>query len=78
MAATIARAQGYRRDGSPQNREATRLGSGMAEAMANTWKTFTECSIKADGSGYIRVGRGSRSFIYTFGPESEELEMEYV
>ena len=78
MAATIARAQGYYRDGSPQNKEATRLGNGLAEAQANTWKTFTKCSIDAKGSGYIRVGRGSRSFTYTFGPELEELEVTHV
>ena len=75
MAATIARARGYRKDGTPQNAEVIRLGAGGADAMANTWKTFTTCCIDADGSGYLRVARGNRSFTYTFGPESEELEV---
>ena len=73
MAATIARAQGYNKHGSPQNGEATRLGAGSAVAAANTWRTFTSCRVDADGSGYVCVRRDGKTIHeFVFGAEEEE------
>jgi len=73
MAATIARAQGFKRDGTAQNGEATRLGHGQAFAEANTWRTFTTACVEADGHGYVRVVRdGEQIHFFSFGPEGGE------
>lgn len=69
MAATIARAQGFTKDGIG-NKEVTRLGHGGAMAQANTWRTFTTAGIGADGSGYVQVRRdGVEIHRFDFGPE---------
>ena len=57
MAATIAYAVGYKRDGNRQSQQASRLGHGAAMGNANTWRTFTTCQVDADGSGYVSVVR---------------------
>jgi hypothetical protein len=57
MAATIARAQGFTKAGYAKASEATRLGPGFSHAEANTWRTFSTASIRADGSGYVEVRR---------------------
>ena len=71
MANTIAIAQGFQKDEvSPQNRATTRLGNGAARAQANTWRTFTTCHVRADGSGYVRAIRdGVVLYDFSFGPE---------
>ena len=70
MAATIAKAQGFRTDGRAQNNQATRLGSGEAMAQANTCETFTCAYIRADGAGYVTVERnGKEIHRFEFGPE---------
>ena len=73
MAATIARAQGFGRNGVAQNQEATRLGHGHARAEANTFYTFASATIRADGSGFVTVRRfGELIHEFAFGPEREE------
>jgi len=70
MAATIARAQGFKRDGSLQSSEATRLGHGAAFVNANTYRTFTEACVFADGHGYVEVKRdGVTIHTFTFAKE---------
>ena len=72
MAATIARAQGYNKKGAVQNGQATRLGHGAAYASANTWQTFAEVHVQADGSGRVEVRRGQEVIhSWAFGPEGE-------
>lgn len=72
MANTIARCIGY--DGA-RMKEEHRLGAEAAEGQANTWKTFTQCHIDKDGRGYLQVHRDGKRFSFTFGPETEELEV---
>ena len=54
MAGNIARAIAV---GVNVQNEASRLGTVSAEAQANTFKTFTTCVVKADGSGFVKVVR---------------------
>lgn len=54
MAATIAKCFGI---DSTRRKEASRLGSLASTAQANTWRTFTECHVNKDGSGYVIVRR---------------------
>ena len=70
MAATIAKATGY--DKSGRIKETHRLGSAHSRVEANTWRTFTEAYVSADGSGAVRVMRdGKELHRFEFGPESE-------
>ena len=71
MAATRARCIGY---DATRRKDASRLGSKMAEAHADTWQTFTCCYVNADGTGYVQVCRGARMVTVTFGPEGEPFE----
>ncbi len=74
MAATIGKVWGYNRNGL-QSKPATRLGHDHVVAQANTWRTFTTCSVDADGSGYIKVTRGDEELCYfEFGPEEKQHE----
>ncbi len=57
MAATIARAQGFQKNGSAKNSEATRLGHGYSVAKAATWRTFAEVTVWADGRVEVEVKR---------------------
>ena len=67
MAATIAIATGT---DTSRRKETHRLGSQESSAQANTWRTFTSCHVKRDGSGYISVYRdGTKLLEYVFGPE---------
>jgi len=76
MAATIAKCFG---EDSTRTKDAHRLGSKSATAQANTWQTFTECHVNADGSGYVSVIReGLVLCLYKFGPESAPLPTKYV
>ena len=71
MAATIAIATGY--DKSGRIKRTTRLGSEAAAGEANTWRTFAEASVLADGSGMVRVIRDGRTIHrFEFGPEGQE------
>lgn len=54
MANTIAKCFG---SDSTRTKEASRLGSQSATAQANTWRTFTTCTVDRDGSGYVQVVR---------------------
>lgn len=54
MANTIAVAYGYDKT---REKRIQRLGSMCAKAKANTWRTFTECHVNKDGSGYVQVRR---------------------
>lgn len=70
MAATIARARGFTKDGRALTSEATRLGYGSARAEANTYRTFTSTYIRSDGSGRVEVCRdGAVIHRFEFGPE---------
>ncbi len=70
MAATIARARGFTKNGDSRTGEATRLGAGSARASANTWRTFATAYINADGSGYVEVRRnGTMLHTFDFGKE---------
>ncbi len=70
MAVTIARAQGFTKEGYVKTSEATRYGPGAARAEASTWRTFATAFIKADGSGYVEVRRnGATIHTYEFGKE---------
>lgn len=67
MAKTIAKAIGYDRS---RTKAVHRLGHLSSEAQANTWRTFTSCYIRGDGSGYVEVSRnGQRIHFFEFGPE---------
>ena len=70
MAATIAKAQGFTKDGHPKNSEATRLGGGYSVAKAATWRTFAEVIIFADGHGVLEVKRDG-DILHTFRFDSE-------
>jgi len=71
MAATIARAVGYRRGGLPQAKEVHRLGGGAAKATAATWKTWAVAYVEANGAGYVEVERDGRVIHrLAFGPEA--------
>lgn len=70
MAATIARAQGFQKDGSAKNSEATRLGHGYSTAKAATWRTFAEVTVWADGHGEVEVKRDGE-ILHTFRFEAE-------
>lgn len=68
---------GCRGEDKTRVKEDHRLGSVAAKAWAQTFKTFAECYVKADGSGYVTVRRGDkviREFI--FGPEDEGVKDE--
>jgi len=70
MAATIAHCAGYDRT---RIKREHRLGSEMAEAQANTWRTFCTVCVGKDGTGYVRVVRnGKELHFFDFGPEEEE------
>ena len=70
MAATRGTVQGYRKNGSFQADKGSRLGNGAVLVTADTWKTFVNAEVNADGSGYIRVMRdGERIHQFAFGPE---------
>ena len=46
------------------------LGSKQAIAHADTWRTFTRCTVYSDGSGFISVTRdGVLLHSFEFGPE---------
>ena len=73
MAATRGSVQWFGKDGDPQSGQATRLGHGSVKAQADTWRTFTTCSIWADGSGYVEVTRNGKSLHrFEFGPEGAD------
>lgn len=67
MAATIAKAYGL---DNTREKETHRLGSVAATAEANTWRTFTTCHVKKDGSGYVTVYRDGEC-IHRFEFEAE-------
>lgn len=67
MAKTIAYAFGTDRT---RTKETHRIGSQRATARADTWRTFTTCSVAADGSGSVTVVRDGKTIhSFTFGPE---------
>lgn len=67
MATTIAKAIGFN---NVLVKSTYRLGRVRAEAEANTWRTFTHCSVHRSGSGYVRVIRdGKLLHEFTFGEE---------
>ncbi len=57
MAATRGTVQGVRKNGSPQNGLASRLGHGHVEACVATWRTFAYATVWADGRVEITVVR---------------------
>jgi hypothetical protein len=75
MAATRGTVQGYTKAGNAQQGQQSALGGGSVEAHADTWKTFSRCAVRADGSGYIEVRRGDKIIYFYFGPETDELEV---
>lgn len=67
MAKTIAKCYGY---DEKRVKEAHRLGSKMARVEANTFRTFTEALMRADGSGCVTVIRdGMVLHHFVYGPE---------
>ena len=73
MAATIARARGFTKDGDPRSEEATRLGGGHAEAQVATFATFADTTIWADGSGSftLKDKHGGKIYEHRWGPEAD-------
>lgn len=70
MAATIAKAKGSTRG--KDSTWATRLGGDHAIGQANTWHTFTECVVWADGHGHVEVKRDGKTIhFYEFPAEAE-------
>jgi len=70
MANLISRCQGFRKSGSPRNKESTRLGDGSVRAEAATWRTFASVAMSADGSGYATIYRdGKMMHSHTWGKE---------
>lgn len=70
MAKTIAIARG---EDNMRVKETHRLGSVGAWSEANTWRTFTECHVRADGSGWVQVRRdGVKLHMFEFGPEGDQ------
>lgn len=67
MANTIARCVGQDRT---RTKEATRMGSECASGAASTWRTFTTCTVWADGHGYVEVRR-DQVVIHRFEFEAE-------
>ena len=67
MANTIAIARG---EDSSRVKEAHRLGAQGATAEANTWRTFTRCHVRKDGSGYVEVRRDGET-IHSFEFDAE-------
>lgn len=61
MAQTIAIAIGRDRS---RDKETHRLGHSASTARAQTWRTFAECHVNADGSGYIQVRRDDQTMAY--------------
>lgn len=73
MAATIARAQGFTKHGTPKAGEATRLGGGYAVAEANTWQTFAKVRTDADGVVDVEIRRnGGRLFSLVLTEEKRD------
>lgn len=72
MAATIAIARAE--DGGARcKKQVTRLGSCNATGQANTWRTFTTCHVRADGSGFVKVIQDGVPIVSCdFGPERGE------
>lgn len=69
MAATIAKAFGY---DSSRVKETHRLGSQASRVEANTWRTFAEAFVAADGSGFVSVTRDGETFHkFYFDPEGK-------
>lgn len=69
MAATIAKAVGMSKTNS---KEVTRLGHEASLGEANTWRTFTCCYVRKNGSGYVKVTRdGKLIHEFSFGPEGD-------
>ena len=67
MANTVAVAIGI---DSNRSKTTHQLGSKQAIARADTWRTFTRCTVLADGSGSIVVTRdGVLLHSFEFGPE---------
>ncbi|KKM09620.1 hypothetical protein LCGC14_1722700, partial [marine sediment metagenome] len=52
MAATIAIAIG---EDKTHTKRVTRLGSVGSIGQANTWRTFSMCIVRPDGSGWVQV-----------------------
>lgn len=67
MAATIAYCIGV---DSSRRKEDHRLGSMSATGKAQTWRTFTECHVNRDGSGYVIVRRDG-AVIHQYSFEAE-------
>ena len=77
MAATIARAQGYNRDGSTRTKAVTRLGHGSAEGQANTYATFATVTVDRTGRGWVTVEQdGKEIHRYEWGPEASARKLE--
>lgn len=69
MAATIAIARGEN-GRARASKKVTRCGSRNATGQANTWRTFTTCHVRADGSGFVKVVQDDVVLISCdFGPE---------
>lgn len=77
MAATIAKCIGVDLPGRSalsqgRMKEAHRLGTDHSIAQANTWRTFSECVVWADGHGYVEVKRDDKVIHrFEFPAESE-------
>lgn len=69
----VARARGYRKDGTARAAEATRLGDSAAQAVAATGRTHGEMTVFADGSGAVEVWQNGR-VIHRFAWGSENVQ----
>lgn len=67
MAATRASCAG---EGTTRVTTASRLGSQSATGYADTYRTFTLCHVRRDGSGYVRVTRDGK-VLHSYDFEAE-------
>ncbi len=71
MSATYARAQGFQRDGSPQQGQRTAQGHGSAVASVATYETFATVAIHGDGAGEFTLKDGAGRTVYEHRWEKE-------
>lgn len=78
MAKTIAKAHSEDNSGRV-NKWLSTPGGKSATAQANTWETFTEAHVFADGSGYVEVRRARDGAVcrIRFTAESEPGASEF-
>jgi len=79
MANVIAKARGYRKSGAPrQQNEVTALGDASVHVEGNTWQTFANIDMKADGSGTFTITRNGKTYRILWNTEANALMVDGV